>query len=393
MIAEREMSTYEASHRLKSVCQLLNLSPKIRFEDNDNLVATCSLYSPSGEEVSSGAGKGRYCELGAVAESLEHHFLEQCIGDEPEVISGARIHGCTHSHDDWLLKSVPASLDIPAFRLNSLHGDESIYVPAALLNPCSGYVEEILETEASFLTKYSSNSGMAFGCTENEALLHAINECIERHALSVYYMSVCKLMPALKLQIPSNSFLEDAFCTDKTLLAHAKKLTLFLTNEFYGAFFCIAIAKREIDCSLSVVGSGCSADPSVALYRAVSEQLQCSRLRRPKEKQEDLSTACMLGSSKRLSKLLTPIIDYPAETLNRGTSSQGMRAQIQQATEKLHEHGRSVFYRTLFNKPGLACVVQAYIPGLERFHLIRSGIPVVPQSALSQGLREKHVFL
>ncbi|WP_084168029.1 YcaO-like family protein [Pseudomonas vranovensis] len=157
--------------------------------------------------------------------------------------------------------------------------------------------------------------------------------------------------------------------------------------------FCIAIAARDVDCSLSVVGSGCSADPAVALYRAVSEQLQCSRLRSLKEIQEDQRTACMLGSSRRLSNLLTPTVDYPTEPLNWQTPTKGMRAQIQHAAENLHAHGRAVFYRTLFNKPGVACVVQAYIPGLERFHLIRSGIPVVPQSALSQGLREKNAYL
>ncbi|MCY1440900.1 YcaO cyclodehydratase, ATP-ad Mg2+-binding [compost metagenome] len=177
---------------------------------------------------------------------MEHHFLEQCIGDEPKVISGQHIHACPHVHDDWLLKSIPASLDIPAFRLNALQGEDSIYVPAVLLNPTSGYVAEILETEASFLTKYSSNSGMALGCTENEALLHAINECIERHALSVYYMSVGELMPALKLKTPPASLLEDACCTNNTMRAHAERLTLYLTDESYGVFFVLPLQRAML---------------------------------------------------------------------------------------------------------------------------------------------------
>lgn len=393
MIAEREMSAPEASHRLENVCQLLNLRPKIRLEDKYGLVATCSLYSPSGEEVSSGAGKGQHCELGAIAESLEHYFLEHCIGDEPQVISGECIRACTKNNDDWLLKCVPASIDLSSFRLDALDGNESLYVPAALLSPVSRYVDKMLETEASFLTKYSSNSGMALGCTESEALLHTINECIERHALSVYYLSVCQLMPGLKLQTPSTSLLQETFRKDSVLLSRTKKLTLYMTNDFYGLFFCIAIAQPENGSSLSVIGSGCSACPSVALYRAVSEQLQCSKLRGTREKEEDENTARMLTSSKRLSKLITPVIDCKLEELYPTTPCKSIRAQIQKTIDHLKEHGRLVFYRTLFNKPGLACVVQAYIPGLERFHLIRSGIPVVPQSVLSQGTREKYVYL
>lgn len=393
MIAEREMSASEASHRLESVCQLLNLQPKVCTEDKHGLVATCSLYAPSGEEVSSGAGKGLHCKLGAIAESLEHYFLEHCTEDEPRAISGELIRACTQNNDDWFLKCIPASIELLSFRLNALDGTDSIYVPAALLNPASQYVNKALETEASFLTKYSSNSGMALGCTESEALLHAINECIERHALSIYYLSACQLMPALKLKTPSASLLHEAFCNDSVLLARTEKLTLYMTNEFYGVFFCIAIEQPEYGCSLSVIGSGCSACPNVALYRAVSEQLQCARLRGAREKEEDENTARLLMSSRRLSKLLTPTMDCEFEEVYPTATCNSIRVQIQQTTGYLQKHGRAVFYRTLFNTPGLACVVQAYIPGLERFHLIRSGIPVVPQSVLSQGMRDKHVYL
>lgn len=393
MIAERELSTTEARHRLDTLCQLLNLKCTVSHQDGHALVATCTLYSLSGEETSAGAGKGQHCMLGAVAESLEHHFLGNCTTDGAQMMSGDLIQSLARGHDDWLLNSVPTSSQLSAYRMEALEGDSSLYVPSILLNPSSRYIKEANETEAAFLSKYSSNSGMALGCTENEALLHAINECIERHALSVYFLSTCQLMPALTVMKPSLALLTETFSENANLLAHSRRLSIYMLNDFYGLFFCIAMAAPEHESTLAIIGSGCSASASVALYRAVTEQLQCAHLRGDQEKDEDHDTYRMLSTSTRLSKLLNPVTRAKLAELKPAACVTSLRKQIQHTTANLKAHGRSVFYRTLFHEPGLACAVQVYIPGLERFHLIRSGLPVVPQSALSQGARSPHVYL
>ncbi|MDR6712068.1 ribosomal protein S12 methylthiotransferase accessory factor [Pseudomonas hunanensis] len=393
MIAERELSTSEATLRLKKLCQRLSLNPKISYQGNHKLVATCSLQSRSGENASSGAGKGQHSGLGAIAESLEHYFLDHGAADQTHITSGECVHACAQGHDDWILNSVPTSIRLSSFRMEALESNSSIYVPSILLNPTLQYIKELQGTEGEFLTKYSSNSGMALGCTENEALLHAINECIERHALSIYYLSICKLIPAPKLMKPSHALLKETFSDNDVLFSYSQDLSIYMLTDFYGLFFCVAIGAPEQDISLAVIGSGCSASPNVALYRAVTEQVQCARLRGDREKDEDHETARMLSTSTRLSSLLYPITKGEAGQVNPLPFGGNLREQIQQTTAHLKAHGRSIFYRTLFNEPGLACVVQAYIPGLERFHLIRSGFPVVPQSVLSQGSRNPHVYL
>jgi ribosomal protein S12 methylthiotransferase accessory factor len=64
-----------------------------------------------------------------------------------------------------------------------------------------------------------------------------------------------------------------------------------------------------------------------------------------------------------------------------------VRGQVKRTAINLEKQNKTVFYRTLYEHPNFATVVQVFIPGLERFHLIRSGIPVAPQSAF-KGIRQ-----
>ncbi|WP_265411760.1 YcaO-like family protein [Pseudomonas putida] len=239
------------------------------------------------------------------------------------------------------------------------------------------------KTAAGFLAKYSTNSGTAIGCTESEALLHALNESIERHALSMYYLSLCKLTSPPQIYRPSDSFLEDTFVHDRKLLRHASKLEIYLTHDFYDVPFCIAITRSKKEGSLCSVGSGSSINPSTAMYRAVTELIQCEQLSGSKEKQDDLTTKKMLAQSARLSPLLHPCPRYDVPTYHPPRIELSVRGQIKRTLTNLRKQNKSVFYRTLYEHPNLATAVQVFIPGLERFHLIRSGMPVAPQSAFN----------
>lgn len=393
MIAERELHHFETRQRLDSLCEKLDLVQEITLHGLHQLTATCTLYSPMGHPVSMGAGKGRDCELGAVAESLEHYFLERQAEQPPKHHFGSRITESNHYHDDWIIRSIPAETTVPSFGMQTLEHHQHIIVPSILLNPALHCSENAETSGAAFLSKYSSNSGTALGCTENEAFLHAINEAIERHALSAFYLSVCGLGPQFKLMTPAPELIQESFAKHPGLLNHVDQLNIYMTDVFYGVVFCIAIAPPEHSGDLSIVGSGCSAHAGVALYRAVTEQIQCAQLRGDDEIEEDQRTAALLAGSNKLHRLLYPRPDKVHAVFRPPQTCNSPRAQIQTTLRRLAEHRRTVFYHCLFNEPGLACVVQTYIPGFERFHLIRSGIPVVPQHALSAGARSPYDYL
>ncbi|MDI9779552.1 YcaO-like family protein [Pseudomonas putida] len=378
MITERELNPEEAYNRLTRLHHRLGLSAKIRLLTKNGMVATCQLYDKAYREVSCGAGKGEHCELGALAESLEHYFVD-CI--TPATFDSDQILKSIAPFEDWLLNSIPPDCEIPCFALQALNSYDEIKIPAILMAPSSTNIDQIEKTAAGFLSKYATNSGMALGCTENEALLHAINEAIERHALSVFYLSLCGLTSPPDLYRPSNSFLEETFAHDTELLRHAKRLEIFLTHDFHEVAFCIAISPARKEGSLSSVGSGSSVSPSIALCRAVTEQIQCEQLYGPTEKNEDLAAEKMLAHSVRLAPLINPCPTYAVPTRHPPRTELSVRGQVKRTLVNLEKQNKSAFYRTLYEHPNLATVVQVFIPGLERFHLIRSGIPVAPQSA------------
>ncbi|MBF8673451.1 YcaO-like family protein [Pseudomonas fulva] len=384
MITEREMNIDEAYSRLTKMHQHLGLHSKIELSKNNSLVATCHLYDKTYKEVSCGAGKGEHCELGALAESLEHYFVDKSA---PAVIGSDQILQSIAPFDDWLLKSIPPGCRLPSFNFQALNSYHEIVIPAILIAPSSKNVDAIEKTAAGFLSKYATNSGTALGCTENEALLHAINEAIERHALSMYYLSLCGLASPLKLYQPSNSFLEETFSHDTELFRCAKKLEIYMTHDFYDVPFCIAVSRGKKEGSLSSLGSGSSINPSIAMYRAVTEQIQCEHLSGTTEKQEDLSAENMLAQSTRLSALLHPCPTYAVPDFHPPRIDLSVRGQVKRTLINLEKENKIAFYRTLYEHPNLATVVQVFIPGLERFHLIRSGIPVAPQCAL-KGIRQ-----
>lgn len=220
MITERELTIEEAYNRLTRLHHHLGLHSKTKLSKKNSLVATCHLYDSAYKEVSCGAGKGEHCELGALAESLEHYFVDKST---PPLIESDIILQSIAPFDDWLLKSIPPDCRIPYFSLQALNSYDEIAIPAILIAPSSRNIDEIEKTAAGFLSKYATNSGTALGCTESEALLHAINEAIERHALSMYYLSLCGLTSPPKLYQPSSSFLEETFSHDTELLRRAKK--------------------------------------------------------------------------------------------------------------------------------------------------------------------------
>ena len=95
----------------------------------------------------------------------------------------------------------------------------------------------------------------------------------------------------------------------------------------------------------------------------------------------------MLIYSAKLSSLLHPRPKYNVPEYHPPRLELSVRGQIKRTLINLGKDNKTVFYRTLYEHPSLASVVQVFIPGLERFHLIRSGIPVAPQSAF-KGIRQ-----
>jgi ribosomal protein S12 methylthiotransferase accessory factor len=380
MMTERELNTEEAIQRLDALVTALGLHAILSPTTGTQRVATCQLYDAQGDEVACGAGKGEACTVGALAESLEHYVIDIT---PPNPTTSDQILTSLAPFDDWLLSAIPPGCQVPSFTFEGLKNDAPIDVPAVLVAPSARQVSHIERTAAGFLSKYASNSGMALGCTRNEALLHAVNEAVERHALSMYYLALCGLAPAPRLYRPSRTFLRETFMNDSLLLEYADDLDIFLTHDFFDLPFCIAVSRPTAQRPLGTVGSGSSLSPAVALYRAVTEHLQCEHLYGPLETQEDHATAALLNSAIRLTPLVHPCPAYTIDAFHPPSESLSVSRQIECLSSRLNNCNKRIFSRTVFEHTHLATVMQVYVPGLERFHLIRAGVPVAPQGAFA----------
>ncbi len=222
---------------------------------------------------------------------------------------------------------------IECFRLTSLNNNEDLFAPCVLLCPkTTQNIHEDSHSALRFLSRYSSNSGIAFGCTENEALLHGAHETIERHILSLFYMAVCGLGPTMELYTPSTDLLQTALRSHPVALASANSLQVIVIKDVLSVYFAVAFPKAGPGVHhLSPIGSGCSLEIHTAIQRAVTEQFQSEDLYDAVEESIDSQTFDLLSKSRHLKHLIDfapvtratlPIIDTPAHIDSLTVSAQ-----------------------------------------------------------------------
>lgn len=389
IMSERELSTFDAKNRIMSIIKNLDLRASTRYTHSGKLVATADLFDNRNTLVASGAGKGPDCLVGALAESIEHYATLHPSSTSMILQSCQAIASQKQTESDGLFTSLPLITDpIECFKLKTLCDTKQIFVPSVILCPQKKLVQDTHNNQSiRHLTRYSSNSGIAFGCTQAEALLHGINEAIERHILSTLFMSLCELHTNIDLYRPSEHLLKAALKNNSYALETANNLQILIIKNFFGVYFSAAFPKiASQDFFLSPLGSGCSMNVCIAIERAVTEQLQTSTLYGEMEKDQDRKTYEFLSTSERLTQLihLDPIrnINLPLLSNRENKIHLSVSEQINHIHGNLLDNGKDIYRRTVKSYADHGVVEQVYIPGLERFNIIRNGSPVVPQHVL-----------
>lgn len=200
-------------------------------------------------------------------------------------------------------------------------------------------------------------------------------------------MAVCGLGPAMELYTPSAALLRTALRSHPAALASANRLQVIIIKDVLSVYFAVAFPKAGPGAHhLSPIGSGCSLEIHTAIQRAVTEQFQSEDLYDAAEESIDRETFDLLSKSRHLKHLIDfapvttatlPTIDAPAH-INSTTVS----AQLEKLQKNLSNTGMKIFRRTVARFSSNSIVTQIYIPGLERFNIIRNGRLVVPQYVL-----------
>ena len=186
---ERDFSTNIALENVLDVIQELQLRPRIDFLNEQAQVTNLKLLDLDGNIVSEGSGKGEHHKIGALAESIEHYFLDK--EQNSDLLKLRNLIANINLFNDGLIQHLSLfNLDeeLLCERLESVHPigksrQESeleqtcIDIPLILRDVCGTLSKKNNDAE-NFLSKYSTNSGVAFGCSRNEAILHAALEII-----------------------------------------------------------------------------------------------------------------------------------------------------------------------------------------------------------------------
>ncbi|MEE9427996.1 MAG: YcaO-like family protein [Paracoccaceae bacterium] len=399
-ICERSFSPNDASLQIDNLFDELGLKV---LEDRHEQGFSASHIVVEGENgiLSSGSGKGVHHKIGARAECIEHYFTQTALARPEGTASSHQVANQKLLANDGIIRSLLQfdEIEIPVVKMDPLDEciDASVLIPHTLINPDIFDVHETDDEAHLFLGKYSSNSGTAFGLTKYESQLHALMETIERHTQSNLFLSILghKVEQDFVHTKLSSKLMGHLSCAPE--LTELPEINLIGCKTLGGAYFFCAVEASPKG-TLAEYGAGCSQDALFALERAVSECAQCIGIVKGEELEEDKRAIELFAELPGLDILKTLSVEKMDNLANTFTHTEsiaylldkGIQAKsIADPEEMLRScigHLTAEGYNVVGcdTKTGeFGYVSRVYVPGFDRFHLIRSGLKVAPNSVLA----------
>jgi len=324
-----------------------------------------------------GKGIGKQSLASAMYETIEHYLFSNQRYENSSYFLPKQIlfDNCGYVVNEFCKNKKDTLIECAIF--NSIDGFYQIYHPLALLdfyNP--KYINYF--TNSKHIIKYLHNSGSAVGLSLNEAILHALNEVIERDALSIHFIE-CFLLKrnarvinksTLPARIKELIYNVERFIDDDIKIIN-------ITSDTNVPSYLAYITKDDLP--LPISGYGCSLNGEYALERAILEMVQIFHLYDQSYTIEDYETLKRFESYKNYSNILKleyskiAIEDYcytEQENLSTGK-------QIKYIDKLLTSMGYRIFYNYMIRDD--IYYVNILIPGFENFNIVNDGLLVVPQ--------------
>ncbi|MEV4111264.1 YcaO-like family protein [Nonomuraea sp. NPDC049695] len=352
--------------------------------------------TPEGPPVACGMGKGRPAEarVGALFEAVEHYLTGPAGFDptavEPALPAGIAAGPLREDACALLLGRMPGRR-MACLRYRALGGRRETLVPLFLSAPW--YVEtdavrlrEVAGDDCDYahLMRYSCNSGSATGVTAAEALLHALNEAIERDCLSL---------------LLARAFLAgDGFrprLIDPETLPYGLARAHATAGEVTGSPVHLLDITSDVGVPTMLAytaptsrhphrrGAGTSLSPAYAAWRALTELVQTTlggRLPGVPARRDlaGLAAYPALHACGRFD-LTGPlreahVVPFP-RTAEPAAPPSG---QLRKVAAMLAARGHTAYHRKVRALPGGVTAVHVIVPGLERFMLVTDGNLVLP---------------
>ncbi|MCE7005958.1 YcaO-like family protein [Kibdelosporangium philippinense] len=342
----------------------------------------CTLYR-DGDPVGVGFGEGQadVAEVGALYEALEHHVFS-AVPDSPQARTAHEVGDTQDAALALLLEGPDEPVSCIQYR-SLITGDERD-VPLFLFNP--NYLNDPNETyDYTALSRYSCNDGWAAGTTATEAIVHALNEAIERDAMSL--LLIDQFLAAhphpLRVVDPAtlSADLHDLWLSAQTQLSSPVWL-LEMPSDLSVPVFWAYTPVKEPGQPPMVRGSGASLSWRCAIERALTELIQNHSIAKTEpellaprrvwtESYPALHQAHLADFTERLvTATVVPFIDSVAPDTPQG--------HLVTLVELLRSRGFDVLVWERYVSRHLA-VLNVFVPGLERFDMVTTdGQVVVP---------------
>jgi ribosomal protein S12 methylthiotransferase accessory factor len=392
---ERSVPVGEARRRIELAVVSLGLTPRLRRLGGHSASAWyAELVDSTGRPVpdAEGLGKG-LCDVtastGALAEALEHFASNRVAleGTIRFVSPKELIHG-PFADDGFCLAFESESAELPCVDFWPVAGKKAapLSVPVGTFLPW--YVENRSEStrlqlgdsfDYSLLWRYCSNSGTALGVGREEALLHGVNEVVERDAFSLFLLRhlVGTWRKDCLIDVKSvNRALSDAIA-EVQLVVGCPVALIDLTTDL-GIPTILAYAS---DGAKRWRGLGTSLSWQLAVGRAVTELAQDFYFTREGWRVERSAGDEVFGIEivhPHCPNLDGVLRSFTLMTDHLDSEVGSVESQLAEVLARLDRRGFGVWSRELAQFDSSITVEHVVVPGLERFVLTTAGNLVVP---------------
>jgi ribosomal protein S12 methylthiotransferase accessory factor len=259
-------------------------------------------------------------------------------------------------------------------------GSNCAYLPQEYCGfPSSGAFEPSIE---NIIRCYYTNNGWASGASVSEATLHAVNELIERDAISLALLNSAQ-GKSFGVEIVSLS--EQLNNIKLGIEEHVHNSVTIVKVPSLSGFVVLAYC-RPLKRLIPAVGCGASQYCSYAVYRALLELWQEIMADKDSYSFEEKSLNKRLAYLCKNYPLLCKALQFECDLdtddfmvqypLNGNILVDSVNMQINNIISDLRRSGLKIWRRICYSEHHLDCnpsVVQIVVPGLERFHVIRHG--------------------
>jgi len=386
VVEERAIGLDAAEKRIDRFLEQQGLVCQLESHGGAYGVCFARLYD-SEVQISTGAGKGDLvsARVGAKYEAVEHWLTEYDAHVQSKLLPVNRVlaYGGRGDVPLSLLRAQSDTRLLCRSFIDILDG-ATFFSPLMLFVP--GYDKAVVSGDSCDyrgLRRYASNSGTAIGANSDEAMLHALNECVERDALSQFLLRyfyyerddpLRRVDPAClgAREYSLYEYLESTFSTEVVLLE--------ISTEFC-VTTCLAFFKGRYD-GPHIYGVGASINPWHAAYRALAELLQLHHVHElGLVRSDSIKAMSALERYPALHRALMfdirtltsiPTREIKLECIDAG----GLARQVDCIARSLATHGFKAGACML--RDGDVALVCVAVQGFERFFIVGSGNVVLP---------------